>query len=209
MNPGHGNTTMLQNLLDQAAGGDDQAYDEIINLAAARLQKLTGKMLAGYPHLRRWEDTSDIFQTAVVRLHRSLSEVKPDSVKGFFGLAATQIRRTLIDLARHHFGPQGAAAHHHSDAGVASDGGGILDRHSGGNERPENLQSWANFHEGVEQLPDAEREVFELVWYGGLAQQEIADLLGVSVPTIKRRMRSARLQLHESLHGNSPLDSEG
>lgn len=98
MENGRGNTTQLQNLLDRAAGGDDRAYDDIINLSAARLQKLTGKMLQAYPHLRRWEDTSDVFQTAVVRLHRSLSEVQPDSVKGFFGLATTQIRRTLIDL---------------------------------------------------------------------------------------------------------------
>jgi len=101
------NTSQLQNLLDLAAQGKDSAYDEVINLAAERLQRLTGKMLGSYPHLRRWEDTSDVFQTAAIRLHQSLSEVKPDSVRSFFGLAATQIRRTLIDLARHHLGLRG------------------------------------------------------------------------------------------------------
>ena len=173
-----------------------------------RLQRLTGKMLANYPQLRRWEETSDVFQTAVVRLHRSLSEVQPDSVSGFFGLAATQIRRTLIDLARHHFGPRGDATHHHSDAGAANDGDRMVDRHVDKSQRPESLQSWADFHEAVEQLPDAERRVFELVWYGGLAQREIADLLDISVPTIKRRMRSARIDLYESLQGKNPLDHE-
>ena len=209
MNAGQGNTTQLRNLLEQAARGDDSAYDEVINLSAERLQKLTGKMLASYPHLRRWEETSDVFQTAVVRLHRSLSAVRPDSVRGFLGLAATQIRRTLIDLARHHFGPRGQATMHHSDAGAKNDdGGGILDRQAGNSEQPETLQAWANFHDAVGNLPTAERDVFELTWYGGLSQQEIADLLDISTATVKRRFRSARIQLYQARHGDSPLDAE-
>ncbi len=205
---GQSGTTQIQELLEQAVAGDKQAYDDIIDLAAERLQKLTGKMLAGYPHLRRWEDTSDVFQTAVIRLHRSLSEVQPESMQGFFGLAATQIRRTLIDMARHHFGPHGDAAHHHSDPGAASDGGGIIGRQAAKSQQPETLQSWADFHEAVEELPEAERDVFQLVWYSGLEQKEIAGLLGVSVPTVKRRLRRARVHLYESLQGVSPLDNE-
>lgn len=208
MENGTGNTTQLQNLLDLAAEGEDAAYDEVINLAASRLQRLTATMLRNYPHLRRWEETSDVFQTAAVRLHQSLSEVRPDSVRNFFGLAATQIRRTLIDLARHHFGPRGPAARHHTDAGV-DHGGGIIDNEPTQTERPDTLASWAEFHEAVERLPESERQVFELVWYGGMSQPEIASLLGISVPTVKRRIRSARLQLHESLQGECPLDGEG
>lgn len=208
MADGTSNTAQLQNLLDLAAQGRDSAYDEVINLAAERLQRLTATMLRGYPHLRRWEDTSDVFQTAAIRLHQSLSEVKPDSVRSFFGLAATQIRRSLIDLARHHFGPQGHAARHHTDAGV-SHGGGIIENEPAKAERPETLASWAEFHQAVERLADPEREVFELVWYGGMAQQEIAALLGISVPTVKRRLRAARRQLHQALQGECPLDAEG
>ena len=89
-------TMQLQALLDQ---GNDQAYEELLGLASVRLQKLARKMLRDFPKLRRWEQTDDIFQSAALRLHRSLSEVKPESVRQFFGLAATQIRRTLIDLA--------------------------------------------------------------------------------------------------------------
>jgi RNA polymerase sigma factor (sigma-70 family) len=207
MENGMGNTTQLQNLLDLATEGNDAAYDEIVNLAAQRLQRLTGKMLLSYPHLRRWEDTSDVFQTAAVRLHQSLSEVRPDSVRSFFGLAVTQIRRTLIDLARHHFGPQGQAAKHHTDAG-ASCGGGIIENEPAKADRPETLASWAEFHEAVERLSSPERGVFELVWYGGMSQQEIASLLGISVPTVKRRLRAARLHLHKSLQDDWPLDSE-
>ena len=51
-------------------------------------------------------------------------------------------------------------------------------------------------HEHVERLPEQEREVFGLLFYEGLAQAEAARVLGVSVPTVKRLWRSARLRLH-------------
>jgi RNA polymerase sigma factor (sigma-70 family) len=207
MGEGTRKTGQLQRLLNLASEGQDAAYKELINLAAERLQRLTATMLRPYPHLRRWEDTSDVFQTAAIRLYQSLSEVRPDSVRSFFGLAATQIRRTLIDLARHHFGPQGQAARHDSDPG-ADDGGGIVENEPAKTDRPETLASWAEFHEAVERLADREREVFELVWYGGMSQQEIASLLGISVPTVQRRFRTARRHLVAALDSDGPLGEE-
>ena len=119
--------------------------------------------------------------------------VRPATVREFFGLAATQIRRTLIDLARHHFGPHGEAGRYQGDVGQAA-----------GGCRPESLQDWTDFHEAVERLPGPEREVFHLVWYGGLTQNEAAGLLGVSVPTVQRRWYAARLALYDALHGEPP-----
>lgn len=204
-----GNTTQLQQLLDQAAEGNSSVYGELINQASQRLQKLTAKMLRNYPHLRRWEQTDDVFQNAVIRLHRSLSNVKPKSVRHFLALATTQIRRTLVDLARHHFGPQGQAAKHHTDAGgLCNDGGDIVRNKADKDRSPESLESWAAFHEAVGNLPDDQREVFELVWYGDMGRKDIADLLGVSEPTVKRRLRTARVHLFKALEGNFPLDEE-
>jgi len=205
-----GNTTQLQRLLDRAADGDnDNAYGELIAQASHRLQKLTGMMLRSYPHLRRWEQTDDVFQNAVIRLHRSLTEVKPQSVQHFLALATTQIRRTLVDLARHHFGPLGQAAKHHTDAGgPKSDGGDIVRNAADTDQRPETLQSWAAFHEAVGDLPDDQREVFELVWYGDMGRKDIANLLGVSEPTVKRRLRAARVALGRIVDDERPSESE-
>src|SRR5262245_18197703 len=102
-------------LLLRAVGGDHKAFSQLISRVAYRLQRLTRRMLRGYPNLQRWEQTDDVYQNAVWRLYRSLQESKPESVQHFWNLAALQIRRSLIDLARRHFGPEGEAAHHHSD----------------------------------------------------------------------------------------------
>lgn len=182
-------TVQLQALLDR---GDDQAYAELLALAASRLQKLARKMLWDFPRLRRWEQTDDVFQTAALRLHRSLSEVRPESVKEFLGLAATQIRRTLIDLARHHYGPEGQGANHETGTHLET---------SGKTDTPETLAAWAEFHEQVEQLPEPEREVFQLLWYSGITQHEAAELLGISDRTVLRRYYRARLQLRNTFHG--------
>jgi len=184
------NTVQLQALLDQAGQGDEQAYGELVSIASTRLHKLARKMLRDFPRLRRWEQTDDVFQTAAMRLHRSLSDVQPESVRQFFGLAATQIRRTLIDLARHHYGPEGHGAKHES----GTNGERNIEADS-----PETLALWAEFHEQVGQLPDDEREVFQLIWYSGTTQKEAAELLGISERTVLRRYYRARIQLRHTL----------
>ncbi|MCB9925620.1 MAG: sigma-70 family RNA polymerase sigma factor [Planctomycetaceae bacterium] len=203
-----GNTTQLQALLDLASEGDDEAYGQLVSQASERLLKLTRKMIQGFPRLRRWEATDDVFQTAAMRLYRSLSEVKPESVRDFFGLAATQIRRTLIDLARHHYGPEGHGAKHHTDGDGQAADDGVLKQQSGQNLKPESLDAWVRFHEAVEQLPKHEQEVFQLLWYAGLQQSEAATLLGVSVPTVQRRWYQAQHYLRRAADGNSPVSEE-
>jgi RNA polymerase sigma-70 factor (ECF subfamily) len=199
-------TVQLQRLLDRAAGGDEPAYEELIARASERLRKLVRKMLRNDPRLRRWEETDDVFQVAALRLYRSLKAVRPESLRGFFGLAATQIRRTLLDLARHHFGPEGHAARHHTDAGHLGDDerGRRLDAVPDRRGAPETGAAWTEFHLAVEALPEEERAVLDLVWYSGLSQRDAAVVLGISEPTIKRRWRAARLRLHDAMGGERP-----
>ena len=205
MGQAEGNSTQLQVLLDLAASGDDDAYGELIDRASDRLLKLTRKMLRNYPHLRRWEQTDDVFQNAAMRLYRSLQNLKPDSVRSFMGLATLEIRRSMIDLIRHHFGPEGAAGKHHSDVfGDSTGDGGVIKNILSQNGEPESLESWEQFHETVDQLPEEEREIFQLVWYGGLQQQESASLLEVSNRTVQRRLCRARHKITAAMHGEIP-----
>ncbi len=193
----------ISSLLKLADQGNDSTYADVIVMAAGRLERLARRMLAQYPDLQRWEQTSDVVQNASIRLHRSLERVRPDSMARFLGLASTEIRRTLIDLARHHFGPEGFAANHQSD--VQNAGGGAT---GSGATQPASLEDWTRFHEAIGQLPDEEREVFELVWYAGLEQTAISDVIGQSVRTVKRRWRSAKMTLYETLGGVSPLAAQ-
>jgi RNA polymerase sigma-70 factor (ECF subfamily) len=185
--------------------GDEQARKELLNSACDRLTRLTRKMLKSYGRVRRWEQTDDVVQNAMMRLYRSLADVKPATAIEFYRLAALNIRRELLDLAKHYYGPRGLGANYASidkDAGQRS-AEPAYDRPADG-EDTEPLEAWTAFHERVETLPAEEKEVFDLLWYQELSQADAAELLKISERTVKRRWASARLRLHESLRCQLP-----
>lgn len=191
-----GSDTQLQGLIDLAAAGDPRAKTLLLDHACERLLKLTRKMFRGYPGLRRWEATDDVFQNSLLRLHRALADVQVESVRHFFNLAAVQIRRELLDLKKHHFGPEGVATNHHTDHQPSDDRGGSLSHTA---DEPDDLSQWSEFHDRVGRLPEEHREVVNLLFYEGLTQDEAAEILGISNRTLKRRWQEAKLQLHEEL----------
>jgi RNA polymerase sigma-70 factor (ECF subfamily) len=163
-------------------------------------------MLRGYPRLKRWEQTDDVLQSALVRLHRALQQVTPASLRDFYRLASAQIRRELIDLVRHHYGPRGPGRRHASNAGQpeSHDAAPPAYERAESGEGPGSLAAWGEFHEQAHALPEEEREVFDLVWYQGLPYGEAAALLGVSSKTVMRRWHAACLRLSEVLGGDLP-----
>ena len=207
-----GQTDRLERSLDALRKWDgdgavfNRARDAVIQHASERLERLVRRMLRNYPRLRRWEQTGDVLQNSVVRLHRSLAVVQPESARQFYGLAATQIRRELIDLTRHHFGPQGEATKHHTDRQERGDR--ALANYADRRGEPGSLAEWTELHEAVQRLPDAEREVFDLHWYEGLDQKQVAKILGVTDRTVKNRWRNAKLLLRGMLTDDDAQQAE-
>jgi RNA polymerase sigma factor (sigma-70 family) len=198
-------TVLIEGWIQRLKTGDDQARKELINCACDRLTRLSRKMLRGFHRVKRWEATDDVAQNALMRLYRTLAEVKPATAIEFYRLAATNIRRELLDLARHYYGPQGLGANYATVEGDTHQTvPGLGHAPSATGEDAGRLEMWANFHEQVEHLPDEDKEVFDLLWYQQLPQAEVAQLLDVSERTVKRRWASARLKLHEALGGQSP-----
>jgi RNA polymerase sigma-70 factor (ECF subfamily) len=159
-------------------------------------------MLREFPGVHRWEQTDDVLQNALVRLCRALRAVTPPTPRDLFRLAAMQIRRELLDMARRYSGPQGLKANHASQQADLREDGAFEAADS--TYDPVRLIEWTQFHHEVDRLPDEDREVFDLLYYQGLSQADAAVLLGVSDRTIKRRWQSARLALHEALGGRIP-----
>lgn len=194
-----GHTTDLQNELKRLSEGCLDSRRTILEKTCERLRLMASRMLKRFPGVGRWSETDDILQNALLRLHRSLHVVRPESPRKFYGFAAVQIRRELIDLARSYAGPQGLGTKHDSDGGEAAE------QQPDERDEPNSLAAWSAFHEVVEELPEAEQEVFGLLYYDGLSQSDAAQVLGISLATLKRRWQSARILLKE-MHGGEFFD---
>lgn len=190
-------TEKLIDGLERLRSGDSTARDDVIDHTCERMRLLARKMLRGFPTVRRWSETDDVLQNAMVRLHRSLAEVVPETPQAFYGLAATQIRRELIDLARSQRGPMGIGKNLDSDTKAVrhqTDGHQYVEQ-----TEPETLEQWARFHQHIDGLPDEQRQVVDLVWYEGMTKVDAARVIGVSLATVKRRWQAAQLTLHQRL----------
>ena len=95
------NSVVLQDYLDRWQAGDRAAADELLHVAGARLEKLARRMCRSFPNVREWAETSDVLQNSLIRLLRTLQNMRPKTTRDFFNLAAVHIRRELLDLARH------------------------------------------------------------------------------------------------------------
>jgi RNA polymerase sigma-70 factor (ECF subfamily) len=197
-------TTAIQFWVDRLHSGDDSARAALLESAFERLTRLARKMLKSYPRVGRWEQTDDVLQNALIRLDRALRDAAPGTARDFFRLAAVQVRRELIDLARHYQGPEGMDAHHWTWEESADGSSGAPDVGEMTFD-PVRLAAWTEFHGRIESLNVEDRELFDLLWYQGLTQAEAAALLELSERQVNRRWIAARLKLGAALDGHIPV----
>lgn len=186
---------MIQQFLPQAVAGDEVAIDALLRYNCERLTSLTRRMLGDFRRVRRWAETGDVLQNALLRLVSALREAKPQTAREFLALATLQIRRELLDLARKFYGPHGMGANQDSAAVAGPDGPAALEQADLSHE-PSSLAQWTELHQHIDALPDEEREVVGLLFYQGLSQPEAAEVLNVSVRTVQRRWHAALCKLH-------------
>lgn len=195
----------IETAVQQWISGDPSARQKLIQLSYDRLRRLTRRMLQDFPTVRRWEETDDVFQRAAMRLWRVLEKVQPESSRHFFNLAALQVRRELIDLARSLGGPLGQAGNYESRSGDDSQSLQDTPANSGSETyEASSLATWSEFHEKVQLLDANERETFELIWYQGLSQESVALILEISQKSVSRRWQKARRNLFELLGRQLP-----
>jgi RNA polymerase sigma-70 factor (ECF subfamily) len=169
---------------------------ELLERAAYRLERLCAAMLhRRYPRLTGPPtnlETAEMLGGVVEGLLKAMRSVRPRTVRQFFALANQHMRWQLNDLARRLDERPAAAelreelvpAPANSESGITPDGRRML--------------------EAIDNLPEDEREVFGLVRLQGLTQVETAEVLDVSVKTVKRRLNRASLLLAEELDNLRP-----
>jgi RNA polymerase sigma-70 factor (ECF subfamily) len=198
-------TAIVQRYLNDLAGDSpaEPIVRALLDRAVRRLHLLCATLLhRSYPRLTRPPlnlQADELLGAIAERLLKALREARPRTVRQLFALANQHMRWELNDLARRlDEQPDAAELREGLVPGPASSVSGLS---------PDGLRML----QAIDELPEEEREVFDLVRIQGMAQTEVAQLLDVSVATVKRRLtRGLRLlteQLADLRPGESPPDS--
>ena len=129
----------------------------------------------------------------VERLLKAMREARPRTVRQFFALANQHMRWELNDLARR--------LDEQPDAVELREG--LVPAAAEQRLRP-SARTRRRILEAIEDLPEDEREVFDLVRIQGLTQPEAAEVLGVSAKTVQRRLNRGLLLLSQRLDDLRP-----
>jgi RNA polymerase sigma factor (TIGR02999 family) len=169
-------------------GGDDRAIEESLPHLYDGLRRLARRYL-GREHPGLTLRTQDLVHETFLRLIDQ-RHVDWRNRSQFFAIAARMMRRILVDGARrrlsgkHGGGLRQVALDSVADFTVAGDPALLaLDQA---------LVDLAAIDPGLARIVD-------LRFFGGLEQEEIATLLGISISTVWRRWRTARAWLYRRL----------
>ena len=169
--------------------GDPKAADQLLPLVYQELRKLAAQKMA------REQPRHTLQATALV--HEAWLRLGADAQPGwqnrahFFAAASEAMRRILVERARRkHREKRGGGAEHVdvADLEIAAPLG--------------NEEESLAVHEALDRLAghDARKaEVVKLRYFVGFSFEETAEVLGVSVPTVKRDWAYARAWLHQEI----------
>jgi RNA polymerase sigma factor (sigma-70 family) len=186
----------LQGLLDRLRQGDHEARQRLLERACERLRRLAGRMLHGsFPELARRHEVDSVVHETWVRLLQALDKTEPPTVADFFRLAAHKFRQVLLDMAQNE--RRRAQREVLGLSGV--NGEGPAPSAAGTTYDPARLALWTEFHEKVATLNEQERAVFEMHYYLGLPQAEIARVLELHPRKVSYLWIAATERLGEGL----------
>jgi len=179
-------------VLEQMQRGNGRAAEDLLPLVYEELRKLAGHKMAGEAPGQTLQPTALVHE-AWIRLTGDENKVW-DNRGHFFAAAAEAMRRILIDRARAKSRQRrGSRAEHIplENVTIAAD------------DPPETLLAINEALDRLSAHDPFKAEVVKMRYFIGLSQEEIAQALGVSVPTIRRHWAIARAWLYAEMKSQS------
>jgi len=183
--------TDVTRLLIDWGNGDRAALDELMPLVYEELRRLAGRYMRreGQGHTLQ---TSALVNEAYLRLIDQ-KKVEWQNRAHFFGVASKLMRRILVDHARSRL--------------RAKRGGGVqmvsfADQATTSKEVTEVI-ALDDALTGLMEMDPRKSQIVEMKFFGGLTNEEVAEVLKVTSRTVEREWRKAKAWLHRSISKRS------
>lgn len=172
-------------LLDRYGDGDRSALDELLPLVYDDLMRIAHQQKCRRSHAAATLNTTAIVHEAYIRFARGQAgdfEHRSD----FFAVAAVAMRRILIDEARRHL---------RQKRGSGQQPLQLEDRDFQVDSQAEFLLALDRGLDRIEKLNPRLRKVVECRFFGGLTEDETAEVLQVTGRTVRRDWAKAKTLL--------------
>jgi RNA polymerase sigma factor (TIGR02999 family) len=178
--------SVTQLLVDASAGNQD-AVNTLFPIVYAEMRRLAAS------YLRRERPGHTLQSTALVHeayLRLINQKVSWQNRAHFLGIAAQMMRRILLDHAKRRI--------------AAKRGGGqvrlrVDESVIAGKGRDLNLIALDKALSELEKIDPIRSRIVEMRFFGGLSNEEAAEVLGVSAPTVQRQWAGARAWLFQAM----------
>jgi RNA polymerase sigma-70 factor, ECF subfamily len=176
-------------LLGEIGRGQSQAVNDLLPLVYDELHRLA----RSYFRRERGEHTlqpTALVHEAYIRLVDQRAPL--ESRSHFMAVAATQMRRVLLDYARKHR----AARRGGDDERVLLEDTMVISE-----QQPVDIILLNTALDKLAALDQRQAQLVELRFFAGLSVEETAEVIGISPATVKRDWSSARAFLHREITG--------
>lgn len=176
-------------LLSRWSDGDQSALEELTPLVYEELRRIAHHYMAGARSDHTLQTTA-LVNEAYLRLADQTHPNWQDRAH-FFSVAARAMRQILVNYAMSYNAQKrggGARKIELDEAALVADA------------QSKEVIELNEALDRLSQLDARKAQVVELKYFGGLNQDEIADVLKVSAVTVRREWRFARAWLHNALH---------
>ena len=176
-------------LLQQWSQGDDSALAELTPLVYEELRRLAHHYMEGQRRDHTLQTTA-LVNEAYLRL---ADQTNPNwqSRAHFFAVAARAMRQILVNYAKS------------NRAQKRGGGGARIELDEAAILSPEQSKEIVDLHEALERLAtlnSRKARVVELKYFGGLNHDEIAEVMKISIVTVRRDWMFAKTWLYDELH---------
>jgi RNA polymerase sigma factor (TIGR02999 family) len=189
LNPAVPPPPTVSQILRAAACGDAAALEELFPLVHEELRGVARRQLrqAGERHTLC---TDELVNEAYLKL-TAAAPVDWEGKAHFFGVAARAMRQILVDYARHRNAQKRSGGWQRLTLSA---------RDLAYEARFDELLTLNEALERLDRLNPRLRKVVECRFFGGMSEEQIAHVLGVSPRTVERDWQKARLFLYQALH---------
>jgi RNA polymerase sigma factor (TIGR02999 family) len=180
----------ITGLLVEWSNGNKAALDEMMPLIDGELRRLAHRYM-NRERPGHTLQTTALVNEAYLRLIDQ-NNMRWQNRAHFFAIAAQMMRRILVDYARRSkYAKRGAGAVH-----VSLDHTDLI-----ANEPAAEVRAIDEALRRLESLDPHQARVVELRFFGGLTIKETAEVLNVSVDTVKREWSTAKAWLYKEMTG--------